>query len=132
MRKSNWLIGGAVGLLVATLVTVISIAQAAASKGLAWDAVTTYYDGTPVDPAFKIVYIVYTLDGKQVDSTFNTSYPAAKLPADGCYYVKAGLFNPETNNMFRDTPSDPGPSTCVAPDAPTKKVSAPLNLRSTP
>jgi len=110
-------------------------ADAAASKGLAWDAVTTYEDGSAIEASAQVAYTVYDSAGKFVLGTLNTSAAASKLPADGCYVVTAALYSATTNSKIAGTEGDPTPNAaCTSvpvapPPPPVKRLGSPGNLR---
>jgi hypothetical protein len=110
-----------------------AVALAAASQGLKWNAVATYSDGTPLANGEKAVYLVYSQDtGTQVYSTTDISAAASKLPADGCYYLKAALYATATNSVVPGSESIPTSAACLKPvpppPPPQKRLSTPTGF----
>lgn len=104
-----------------------AICYAAASQGLKWNAVTTDSDGAALDPGVKIVYAVISQDtGKQVYSTFDLGALGSKLPADGCYYLKAAFYASATNSIIPNSDSIPTSAACTkaTPPPPVQKRAA--------
>jgi hypothetical protein len=117
--------------LAALLLATVSIA--AASSGLKWSASESYEDGSPIESAQKIVYLVYDAAGKQVGSRFETSIAGSALPADGCYRVKAALYSADTNGIIPASESltfSPSGCTKALPPPPPvqKRVAAPASV----
>ncbi len=127
-------------LSLATLSLIPSLTFAAASEGLKWDAVNTYdvSNGTkaPLNSGEEVVYLILNaVDGKQVASVRKaTSIAASALPADGCYVVKAAIYDPTKNSYLPNEISLPTASYCTKPAPPpslTKRLSTPTGLTGT-
>jgi len=109
---------------------IATVCFAAASQGLKWNGVTTYSDGTSIAASEKAVYLVYSQDtGAQVYSTIDISAAASKLPADGCYYLKAALYAPATNSIVPNSESIPTSAVCTkAAPPPQKRMATPTGF----
>lgn len=113
-------------LLIALTLAIPGSCFAAASQGIAWLA-SKYEDGTPIESTAKVVYMVFAAtDNRQVGSTFNLVFAASLLPTDGCYYIKAAIYDQPSNAYVPGTMSDASATVCTK--APVRKVAAPIGV----
>lgn len=121
-------------LIVMSFVSIVAFAVA--SKGLAWDAVTTYEDGSALEADKAVVYNVYDSTGAFVLATLSLNVAATKLPKDACYVLTAALFSSVSNSMIPASESVPTANACTGapvtpPPPPTqKRLGAPKNFRA--